>query len=688
MTVDRRRWLATLVAAGLLIAIGAGEVAGAEQTARTRPNILFIMTDQHKLDITGAYGNRHVKTPHLDRLAAEGMRFTRYTIAAFPCSPSRASIMTGLHPQSHGVIVNGVQLDPTLPTFASELSEVGYHTTWMGKWHLRGNRWFVPASGEELPRLRPYKPPPLDPKRARNGFQDGIHEGVDYVAYLKKVGWAEPIQGKRVRGGHHTVIRNGHSVVPEEHFIETYLTDQAIAYLKRERSAGRPFCLGVSYEGPHRPITPPKPWDAMYDPAKVPLPATINDPMTRAPRSNRNGNWRMHGIDLAKERKRLKRQLVFEGEMWDLLDRPAWTEREYRELIAHYYGYVSYIDAQIGRLLAALDELDLAEDTLVIYTTDHGDFSGGHGCIFKAYMMYDDLMRVPLIVRMPGAIPAGRTAEALASSVDLMPTLLDFGGAPVPEGVEGQSLRRVLEGKTDRHHDAVFTTFATPGFQVRMVRTDRYKYCLHFWPPQRDELYDMQADPHEMTNLAGQAEMKEVERRLRERVYAYMAEIDDPWLAMARQVEELTPLTELSFEFDKRSAKLQWTFFRGLSEVRAGHGRLTGRIDCPGYMVATLAEPVAGADVPVLEITMTTSAGRMAQAYWATTDAPTMREAMSLRFPIRGDGKPHTYRLELGKHPLWQGKQITAFRLNPVRREDTSKPLRAAWTIDRIGPPK
>ncbi len=686
MTMHRRDFMKGVLGASVGVSLRA-ERADAEESRR-RPNILFIMTDQHRLDVTGVYGNPVVQTPNLDRLAAEGMRFDNYYIAAFPCSPSRASLMTGLHPQSHGVIVNGVQLDPKLPTFARELGRAGYHTTWMGKWHLRGNRWFVRGEDGQLPHLKPYKPPPLDPKRARNGFQDGIHEGADYVAYLKKKGLNEPRPGKKVRGGHHSVIEDGHSVVPEEHFIETYLTDEAIAYLRRERSAGRPFCLGVSYEGPHRPITPPEPWDKMYDPKDVVLPPTIDDPMERAPESNREGRWRMRGIDLAKERARLKRQLVFEGEMWDLLDRPAWTEREYRELIAHYYGFVSYIDAQIGRLLNTLDELGLADDTLVIYTTDHGNFCGGHGCIFKAYMMYDDLMRVPLVVRMPGVVPKGRSTKALASSVDLMPTLVDFGSGRIPAGVQGKSLRPVLTGKAEKHHDAVFTSFATPHLQMRMVRTDRYKYCLNFWPPQIDQLYDMHADPNEMHNLIGKPELTNVEQRLRGRIYDFMKEIEDPWLGMARKAERMVPPTKIEFDFDEPYQELYWAGFRGISGKRVTGGKLVGEIDCPGFLVAKLTEAVAGDDYPLLEITMAASAGEMAQFYWATTDRPRMCERLSIRFPIRGDGKLHTYRLELGKHPEWKGKRVTSIRINPVRRTDTKKPLRAAWEIDRIGPPK
>ncbi len=688
MSMNRRRFLHNLVGAG---------VAGGIETARRRveaaqagrrPNILFIMTDQHRLDATGAYGNRTVRTPNLDRLASQGVRFERYYVSAFPCGPSRGSLLTGLHPQRHGVIVNGVHLDERIPTLGSELAGAGYHTTWIGKWHLRGPRAFVPGKDGSLPKLVQRKPPPVNDKRSRNGFQDGIHEGLDYVAYLKKVGLAEPRPGKKVRGGHHTVIEDGHSVVPEKHFIETYFTDRAIERLRANAQHDQPFCLCVSYEGPHRPITPPEPWDKMYDPKTLPLPATINDPMTNAPNRNKNGRWRMHGIDLPEQRARLKRQLVFEGEMWDLLDPPAWTEHEYRELMAHYYGYITYIDAQIGRLLAELDRLGLSDNTIVVYTTDHGEFMGGHGCIFKAYMMYDDLMRVPLIVRYPGVVPKDRTSRALACSVDLTPTLLDLAGAKVPATVDGKSLRSVLTGRTEQHRDAVFTSFALPHLQARMVRTDRYKYVLNWLPREKDELYDLQQDPQEMNNLAGQPGAKDVETTLRRRIFDFMDGIDDPWRHQAREMAELRPLDRIQFEFDRACEKAYWRCYRGLSNVRVEGGKLVGQIDCPGYMIATFDAPVSGDDYPTLEIAMATTAGTSAHFYWATTDRPQMGEPTSVRFPIRSDGKMHTYRLELKDKPHWRGKTITQIRLNPVRHLPASGSLRAEWKIDRIGPPK
>jgi len=410
--------------------------------------------------------------------------------------------------------------------------------------------------------------------------------------------------------------------------------------------------------------------------------------MTRAPRTCREFHWRMYGLDLPAQRERLKRQLVFDGEVWDLLDRPAWTEREYRELMAHYYGFITYLDAQIGRLLETLDRTGLARDTLVVYTTDHGEYMGGHGCIFKSMAMYDDLMRVPLLARLPGVVPPGHTTSALTSSVDFLPTLLDYAGVPIPASAQGKSLRPLLEARTERHHDAVFTAFPGPGVQMRMVRTERHKYSYNYQPRQEDELYDLQEDPNELDNLAGLPQVRDLEEQLRVRVFDHMDKIQDPWRRKARAVIAMPPLTRIAFDFDHDYELEYWQLYRGLSGVRIADGKLVGHIDCPGYMVARFDEPAKGDDCPVLEITMAATAGTSAQLYWATSDDPQMKDPMSVRFPIEGDGKMHTYRLELGEHAQWKGKTITHLRLNPVRHKPAPGDLSADWRIDRIGPPR
>lgn len=659
-----------------------------EAQTPARPNILFIITDQQRKDAMGAYGNPLLRTPHLDRLASEGIRFEHFFIAAFPCSPSRASFLTGLYPHTHGVVVNNLILDPSLPNLGALLQQAGYHTAWMGKWHLAGpNRLVRDEQGRALKQERApadERTPPL-----RLGFETEVSAGLHYLNYLRQLGLEEPLPGRKVRGGHHTVIQDGHSVIPEEHFVSAFLAREAVKFLEAQRDAERPFFLGLSFPGPHRPMTPPEPWDKLYHPEQMVLPANHRDLMTHKPRSHRQFHWYMlrEGLNPAN----LKRYLVYEEEMWDLLDRGHFGEREFKELMAHYYGFITYLDQWIGYVLDAVDRLGLRDRTIVIFTSDHGEFMGSHGCIFKAMAMYDELMNVPFLLRYPPLThhpsPIKHQTSALVSSVDVVPTLLELVGVPMPHAVQGRSFASLLRGETEQHRDAVFTSFPAFHRQVRMVRTAEWKYVLNWRPREVDELYHLRRDPGELHNLALEPGHEEVLREMQERLFAWMEETNDPWREEARAAAALPyrEVTSLDFDFDQAWEGGVWVPFRGISGLTIRNGQLIGEIECPGFLVCTLDRPVAAADYPVLLLRMRTTAGQQAQFYWTTTDLPTWDEAKSLRFPIQGDGEFHTYRLELSPHPLWRDRQITAIRLNPIRRAPGDRqPLRGQFAIDRL----
>ncbi|MFQ6097822.1 MAG: sulfatase-like hydrolase/transferase, partial [Armatimonadota bacterium] len=606
--------------------------------------------------------------------------------AGYPCSPSRASILTGRHTVAHGVLTNGVKLHESIPTFATELSRVGYTTCWMGKWHLGG-----PNVVERDERGRPVRlvrmegdiPGETGPQ---NGFQRWVSAASDYVAYLREHDLDEPIPGEKVRGGHHTVIRDGHSVIPQEHFISAFLADQAVQFLRAQAERPEPFCLCVSFPGPHRPMTPPEPWDKMYRPEDMALPPNLRDTMDHKPRITHKGfRWYMLDRDLNEDREMLKKGIVFKNEMWDLLDRPRWTEREYKELMAHYYGFISYIDEQIGKILGAVDRLGLRDNTIVIFTTDHGEYMGGHGCIFKAMAMYEELMHVPLLIRYPGLVRAGTETDALTSSIDLMPTLLDLADVPIPDGVQGESLSPVLRGRRNDHHDAVFTATPALGYQIAMLRTRRHKFVLNWRPRQMSELYDLEADPLEMNNLAAKAQPPRVLPRLRKRLLSWMERAGDPLATQAKQVARLPLLDHFAFEFNDGADAAYWQPARGISGLRVEAGRLVGDIECPGYMVCSLDVPVNADEHAVVEIRMMTTAGENAQVYWTTSDSPQYAEDKSVRFAIVSDGRFHTYRFRLADDPLWAGKQIAGFRINPVRRRPGDpEGLAAHFEIDWI----
>ncbi|HID08446.1 MAG TPA: hypothetical protein EYP10_15015, partial [Armatimonadetes bacterium] len=314
MNWTRRKFLKVATGATVGVSLSAlTRPKGAQPKRPKRPNILFIITDQQRKDAMGAYGNTILRTPNMDRIAREGIRFENFFIASFPCSPSRASFLTGLHHHSHGVISNNLVLNPKLPNLGQLLSDAGYHTAWMGKWHLAGpDKLIYDERGIPIGRKRASASEFTPPEKL--GFETVVSAGRDYLRYLRRLGLEEPLPGKKVRGGHHTVIQDGHSVIPEEHCVEAFLAKEAVKFIHAQRNSERPFFLGLSFPGPHRPMTPPKPWDKIYSPDDMVLPANHRDDMSNKPAvTQRRFRWFMlrKGLNPAS----LKRALVFENEM-------------------------------------------------------------------------------------------------------------------------------------------------------------------------------------------------------------------------------------------------------------------------------------------------------------------------------------------------------------------------------------
>jgi len=464
------------------------------------------MTDQQRRDSIGAYGNPFVKTPNLDRLAEGGVRFNRCYIATSPCSPSRASLLTGLYAHTHGIVVNGIVLPESVPSLGNTLKAAGYRTAWVGKWHLG---------------------PTDSPK---HGFTDKwVNHGKDYRDYLERVGlqtFTEGARGKVLPRG----VRYGHSDIPEEHCLETFLAREAVAFL--EEAGSQPFCLALSFRAPHTPVAPPEPWDKMYSRERVSLPVNLHEDMRNKPlRQRRLRTGRQDSSSHAARR-------------WEGVTFPKsrvlaeWTEEEWREIIALYCGLISYVDKWTGRVLDTLDSLGLAENTIVLFTTDHGDMMGNHGLIHKDGYTYDETMRVPLIIRYPPLIRPGTATDALVSNVDILPTLLEMMGVKVSHGVQGRSFLPVLEGEAQSHRDATFMEIARG---IKAVRTERWKYTANWRPRDLDELYDMKDDPLELQNLATDPENAKVCNELRKRILSWMGETKDPELGEFREATKQPP---------------------------------------------------------------------------------------------------------------------------------------------------
>ncbi len=528
MRISRRHFIGTAAAGAAGFALGRYAGRGEAQMPRSndlQPNVLYIMTDQQRWDTIGASENELIQTPNLDRLAAGGANFTRFYTAAFPCSPSRATLITGRYPHSHGVWTNDTLLAPSVRTLGEVSRDAGYDTAWIGKWHLGGRmygesyayRYNVGDGGIEREKFDLDRT--LGEDTSQHGFEHWVGGFTHYQDYLRELGLLEPRPGKKVRGNHHTIHEDGHSVIPEDHFMTAFLAKEAVKFLQQPQRAERPFTCCLSFHGPHLPITPPEPWDAMYDRGSIPLPGNLNDDLRSKP-------WRTQ---------RQNRHWM----------REEWSDEQYRDIIARYWGYCSYIDHWTGRVLDALEQQGLADNTIVVYTSDHGEMVGSHGFIYKGAYMYDGVQRVPFIMRAPGAIPAGLQTNALGSSVDLLPTLAEMIGIEAPPETQGRSMTPLLAGEQDSYRDATFTQLNSPGTGIVMMRTDRYKLAYNWKPRQVDELYDMREDPLELTNLAGDEAHAELEGRMRGRILQWMEQTDHPLLPHATRALDESPLVPL-----------------------------------------------------------------------------------------------------------------------------------------------
>jgi arylsulfatase A-like enzyme len=457
-----------------------------------QPNILLIHVDQHRYDCLGVNGHPAAVTPHLDRLAAEGVNF-RYACCPSPiCTPARTSLMTGVYATQHGCLANrGTEgyrvMDPQLATFSQVLKAGGYWLGYVGKWDVG-----TPAGPYQL------------------GF-DAYVPDKGYLAWRREQG----LPALPTRNGWFGEVDPG--VTPDQSALG-WGADNVIRMLQQAGDRDQPFFLRWDPQEPHLPNVLPEPFASLVSPVAVEPWQSFPDPL--------------HGKPY------IQRQQV---RTWGL---EGWSWQEWAPIVARYLGEVALIDHQVGRILQALDDLGLAASTLVVYTSDHGDLCGAHGMIDKHYVMYDDVVRVPLLLRWPRRLPAGRTVDALVTAaLDLAVTFCVAAGLPVPVTFMGRSLLPLAQGNESLGGDSgedsgensgnavVFATYHGNQFGLysqRMVRTKRWKYVWN--ATAEDELYDLAADPGELVNLAGTAACASELATLRARLIAWMAETKDPLL--------------------------------------------------------------------------------------------------------------------------------------------------------------
>jgi arylsulfatase A-like enzyme len=468
-------------------------------STQRRPNVIVIYTDQQRYDTLGCNGNERIRTPNIDRLAGEGVRFTRGYVTCPICVPSRVGLWTARYNHANLSYDNHRLLQGEEADYAARFREAGYDTALFGKNHCYPAGRLAETFGAIRQSGHTSLNPPLN--------------ADDLAANLARRGtmqqpWAE-------------------DPVDPERNITSRTFDAAIAYL--DRPEDRPFLMWLSVPDPHPPYMVSEPYASMYDNVKIPAPAWREGEMADKP---------------------FRQRLVVQ---WDRYGREYGQEGIAR-LRRLYWGMVSCIDDNVARLMEALRRVGLDEDTLVVYTSDHGDYMGDHRMIRKGPHLYEALVHVPMIVRWPGRLASGST-DAMVSNIDIFPTLAELCDVESPEGIHGRSFAGVLRGQAQTHRQAVFFEHGGPGRalqpgdldarqeaslrentshhlcptiyrgRVKGVRTDRWKYCTTAGDV--DELYDLDADPDELVNLAADPGHAEIVRDLRDRLMDWLIETED-----------------------------------------------------------------------------------------------------------------------------------------------------------------
>lgn len=455
----------------------------------SRPNILLVQADQHRYDCVGVNGHDVVETPTLDRLAEEGTNFTNAFTPTPICSPERASLMTGRWPSGHGTHnligqPGGRPLDQRLVTFAQVASEAGYATRYVGRWHL----------GHEE-----------DGGPEQFGFDQWISNDA-YDDWRAAQGLPER-PGPNAETGWFGQVDAG--VEPEESRL-AWGADRTIEQLEDLSTDDEPFLLRWDTFEPHLPNVVPEPYASMYDPDAIEPWGSFAEDLSNKPYPQQQVRriWRLEGL----------------------------TWEDWAPTVARYLGEITLLDHQLGRILERLAELGLAEDTVVIYTADHGDMCGAHGMIDKHFSMYDDIVRVPMFVRGPD-IPADEENDAfVCHALDIAATICEMTAGEIPASFQGDSLLPLFRDDPGREEIyALFDGCQMGLYQSRMLRDDRYKYVWNLTA--RDELYDLEIDPHERENLVTDPtpETPAVLTEMRERLLAWIYDTNDtlanPWAA-------------------------------------------------------------------------------------------------------------------------------------------------------------
>lgn len=466
-----------------------------------RPNILLITTDQQRFDHLGIAGTPGIVTPHLDRLAKRGAWLRRAYCPSPICTPTRVSLLTGRYPSKHGAYSIGVTVDPMPgPTLPEVLSEAGYATALVGKSHFvaRGDehRHIRGLPGATDADFQGWSGPYLGFEYVRASFGHTINcvPNMHYREFLEKADAGYRRWFPQMSPGYTNMVAGAWDLPAELHDTH-WVAQESMAWL--ERQGERPWFLWASFQDPHEPFVCPEPWYSQVE-------GGVLEPLPGAPE---------HGFG---DRSAFYGDVLKNGEAgWGMIDDGhgvpcvfRWPEMDgmARAALQATAGMVRFLDDRIGALLDRLEASGQLENTLVIFTSDHGEMHGHHGYWGKGLTAFDDCQRVPLLMAGPGVAMRG-SSEALVNLVDLPRTILSFAGLDAPAGWQGSDLRPLLRGEVARVHDKTFVECQATSkiFQLTCV-TDQHKLVL-YRDSEEGELYDMLADPDQLRNLWGEPEL-------------------------------------------------------------------------------------------------------------------------------------------------------------------------------------
>lgn len=523
----RRRQFLRTMATGV---VGASLIPRmcSRQSSKQQPNILLIMADDHAVNAVGSHGGRLSEitpTQKLDKLVAQGARMTHSYCTNSICVPSRASFLTGQYSHVNNVYTLADQIDPEYqPHLGKLLQDAGYETAVFGKWHLKTS----PTGFDEwkvLPGQGRYQNPLfLEPGHSEGAVTEREYQGM----------------------------------------VEDVVADMAIDWIDN-RDQSKPFLAMAHFKGVHDPWSPPERYMDMFEDTNIPEPKTLLDDYQNRSRAAKEANLRLakgeggyedflHNFDF--EGKAERRQDIDQNKL-ESLEGDELRKWLYQIYLKDYLRCVAAIDDNVGKIISYLEKQGLAENTVVIYTSDQGIFLGEHG-FYDKRMMYEESLRIPIIVRYPGEINPGTVNDDMTLNVDVAPTILEYAGVEVPGSMQGRSFRSNLLGKTPSNwRDAIYYRYwMHMGMGVPAhygIRTDRYKLIFYYGlpldvkgaapdpTPPEWELFDLKKDPHEMNNVYDHPDYQETVKKLERKLFRLkqkLGDTDEKYQELQRRVDE------------------------------------------------------------------------------------------------------------------------------------------------------